>query len=96
VGQQWAEGDKELAGTLSLVYDHHHSELAQKLTEIQHDDHDLIVSVLHVHLDHHNCLEVLVLKGSAERIKGLADRLIATKGVVHGHLGLTTTGQDLP
>ena len=95
VGQKWAEGGVELAGTVSLVYDHHHSDLAQKLTEIQHDAHDLVVSVLHVHLDHHNCLEVLVLKGDAGRIKELAERLISTRGVKHGNLGLTTTGQDL-
>lgn len=95
VGRDWAEGKEELAGTVSLVYDHHHSELAQRLTEIQHEAHDLIVSVLHVHLDHHNCLEVLVLKGDARRIKELADRLISTRGVKHGNLGLTTTGQDL-
>ena len=95
VSQEWEELEGETAGTLSLVYDHHQSGLAQRLTEIQHDHHDVILSTLHVHLDHYNCLEVLVLKGQADSIKSLAHRLISTKGVKHGKLGLTTTGRDL-
>ncbi len=95
VQKEWEDATGELAGTLSLVYDHHLSGLAQRLTEIQHDAHDVILSTLHVHLDHHNCLEVLVLKGPADQIKRLAERLISTKGVKHGKLGLTTTGQLL-
>ena len=95
VQRQWENSDGEVAGTLTLVYDHHMSGLAQKLTECQHDSHDVILSTMHVHLDHHNCLEVLVLKGSAESIKALGQKLISTKGVKHGHLVLTTTGQEI-
>jgi CopG family transcriptional regulator, nickel-responsive regulator len=95
VQRQWENSDGEVAGTLTLVYDHHASGLAQKLTELQHDSHEVILSTMHVHLDHHNCLEVLVLKGSAEIIKGLGQKLISTKGVKHGHLVLTTTGQEI-
>ncbi|MHC1752143.1 nickel-responsive transcriptional regulator NikR [Humidesulfovibrio sp.] len=95
VQRQWEDSDGEVAGTLTLVYDHHASGLAQKLTELQHDSHEVILSTMHVHLDHHNCLEVLVLKGSAEIIKGLGQKLISTKGVKHGHLVLTTTGQEI-
>lgn len=95
VQQEWEQSSGELAGTLSMVYDHHQSGLAQKLTEIQHEVHEVILSTLHVHLDHHNCLEVLVLKGEAETIKSLGQRLISTKGVKHGNLGLTTTGHEL-
>ncbi|MGE4264599.1 MAG: nickel-responsive transcriptional regulator NikR [Desulfovibrio sp.] len=95
VQRQWEDSDGEVAGTLTLVYDHHASGLAQKLTELQHDSHAVILSTMHVHLDHHNCLEVLVLKGSAEIIKGLGQKLISTKGVKHGHLVLTTTGQEI-
>ncbi|GAB6124884.1 nickel-responsive transcriptional regulator NikR [Humidesulfovibrio idahonensis] len=95
VQRQWENSDGEVAGTLTLVYDHHASGLAQKLTELQHDSHEVILSTMHVHLDHHNCLEVLVLKGSAEVIKGLGQKLISTKGVKHGHLVLTTTGQEI-
>ena len=62
---------------------------------IQHDDHDLIVTTLHVHLDHHNCLEVLVLKGEPTRLRALANKLISCRGVKHGTLTATTTGQDL-
>ncbi len=95
VQREWEEATGELAGTLSIVYDHHHSGLTQKLLEIQHDVHDVILSTLHVHLDHHNCLEVLVLKGPADKIKALGHKLISAKGVKHGQLGLTTTGQDI-
>jgi CopG family transcriptional regulator, nickel-responsive regulator len=95
VQRQWENDDGEVAGTLTLVYDHHQSGLAQKLTEIQHDSHDAILCTMHVHLDHDNCLEVLALKGPAEIIKALGQRLISTKGVKHGHLVLTTTGQEI-
>ncbi|MFP5240052.1 MAG: nickel-responsive transcriptional regulator NikR [Acidobacteriota bacterium] len=87
--------DREIAGVLSLVYDHHFSDLAQRLVEIQHDEHDVILTTMHVHLDHHNCLEVLILKGGGEAIRRLSDKLISTKGVKHGKLTLTTTGQGL-
>jgi len=95
VQQEWEQDDKELAGTLTLVYDHHKSDLAQRLTEIQHDAHDMIITSMHVHLDHDNCLEVLVLKGSGAKIRALAQRLTSTKGAKHGKLNLTTTGQDI-
>ncbi len=89
-------GDYDAAGTVTLVYDHHASLIQQTLTALQHDFTGMIVSTLHVHLDHHNCLEVIVLKSKASAIKKLADRLIGTKGVKHGKLSLTTTGVDLP
>jgi len=85
----------EIAAVLSLVYDHHVSDLSQRLVEIQHNEHDVILTSVHVHLDHHNCLEVLILKGAGDAIKRLADKLISTKGVKHGRLTLTTTGQGL-
>ncbi len=95
VKREWEDTDKEIAGTLSMVFDHHQSQLSQKLTEVQHDNLDLIVTSLHVHLDHHNCLEVLVLRGPGERVRKLGQRLLSTKGVKHGKLSLTTTGQDI-
>jgi len=88
-------GDADIAGTITLVYDHHKSHVQATLTDIQHDHHELIVSTLHVHLDHHNCLEVLVVRGKAVTVKRIADELIAAKGVKHGKLTLTTTGKDL-
>ncbi len=95
VQKEWEQTDREIAGVLSLVYDHHVSDLAQRLTEIQHEAHELILSALHVHLDHHNCLEVLILRGPGEKIQKLSQKLISTKGVKHGKLTLTTTGQDI-
>ena len=89
-------GQDEIAGTITLVYDHHKQHVQETLTDIQHDHHDLIISTLHVHLDHHNCLEVLIVRGKAALIKKIADELIAAKGVKHGKLTVTTTGKDLP
>ena len=89
-------GSEEIAGTITLVYDHHKHNLQSALTDIQHDHEDVIISTVHVHLDHHNCLEVILLRGQAGGIKKIADELIAAKGVKHGKLTVTTTGRDLP
>lgn len=89
-------GDEEIAGTVTLVYDHHKQHVQAALTDIQHDHHEVIISTLHVHLDHHNCLEVLAVRGKASLIKKIADELIAAKGVKHGKLTVTSTGSDLP
>jgi CopG family transcriptional regulator, nickel-responsive regulator len=80
-----------VVGTLTLVYDHHVKTLSEKLTGMQHEHHHSIISTLHVHLDHDNCLEVLVLKGKSGDVRSIADRLISTKGVRHGKLTITTT-----
>jgi CopG family nickel-responsive transcriptional regulator len=89
-------GNEEMVGTITLVYDHHKPHLQASLTDLQHDHHDLILSTVHVHLDHHNCLEVLLVRGKASLIRKIADELIASKGVKHGKLTVTTTGKDLP
>ena len=95
VEQEQQVGAAEIAAVLTMVYDHHVSDLSQRLVEIQHDEHGVILTSVHVHLDHHNCLEVLILKGPGGAIKRLSDKLIATKGVKHGKLTLTTTGRGL-
>ena len=95
VAEEWQQADGQGAGTLTLVYDHHKNDLARRLTQMQHDEHDIIIATLHVHLDHLNCLEVLILKGEAARVRALADKLISCKGVKHGTFSGTTTGQDL-
>lgn len=95
VAEEGQQADGQGAGTLTLVYDHHKNDLARRLTQMQHDEHDIIIATLHVHLDHHNCLEVLILKGEAARVRALADKLISCKGVKHGTFSGTTTGQDL-
>jgi CopG family nickel-responsive transcriptional regulator len=88
-------GDREIAGTITLVYGHHHSDVQGVLTERQHQHYHEIISTMHVHLDHDNCLEVIVVRGKARAIKELADALISAKGVKHGKLTLTSLGKDL-
>lgn len=84
-------GNKIVAGSIVLVYDHHKRGLQSKSTSLQHDYHETILSVQHVHIDHHNCLETIAVMGKAGRLKELADKLIAIKGVKHGKLVITTT-----
>ena len=95
VDEEWARDDQEIVGTVTLVYNHHTRDLSDKLTEHQHAHHDEIVSALHVHLDAHHCLEVVVVRGKARQVKRLADELIGTKGVKHGKLVTSTTGRGL-
>lgn len=83
-------------GVLSLVYDHHRHDLSQQLTQRQHDAHECVVASLHVHLDHHNCLEILVLRGSAGQIGELADGLRAVRGVKYGAFNVTSSGEEMP
>ncbi|BCS54178.1 nickel-responsive transcriptional regulator NikR [Geobacter sp. SVR] len=87
--------DQEAVGTITLVYNHHVRDLSEKLTEHQHSHHDRIISSLHVHLDPHNCLEVLVLRGAVRDVKRIANELIGVKGVKHGKLVMTTSGEEL-
>ena len=89
-------GSEEIAGTITLVYDHHKQHVQAALTNIQHDHHEVIIATLHAHLDHDNCLEVIAVRGKAGTIKKIADELIAAKGVKHGKLTVTTTGESLP
>jgi CopG family nickel-responsive transcriptional regulator len=77
------------AATLTIVYDHHVRELTERLTEMQHDLGDAVVSTLHVHLDHDHCLEVIVMRGPAFELQEACDRIIATKGVEHGRVVIT-------
>jgi len=95
VHQEWEENKGEQVGTITLIYDHHVRDLSEKLTSMQHDTHHTVISTMHVHLDHHNCLEVLAVKGSGAKIRTVADALIGTKGVKHGKLVMTTTGAEI-
>lgn len=83
------EADGPAVATLTLVYDHHVRELSERLTEMQHDLGEHVVSTLHVHLDHDHCMEVIVLRGPAALLQRAADGILATKGVQHGRLVLT-------
>lgn len=93
VKQEWARGRK-VAGAITLIYDHHKRELVNKLMDIQHDYGQMIISSMHVHLDHHHCLEIIAVKGLAQETARLADRLKAVKGVEHVTLSMSTTGSD--
>ncbi len=95
VQKTWERPDSNVVGTVTLVYNHHVRMLNEKLTDLQHSHFHHILSTLHVHLDHDNCLEILVVKGKAGLVKKIADALISTKGVKHGQLTLTSTGAGL-
>jgi len=94
IKKEWA-GGKEVAGAITLIYNHHKRELLNKITDIQHDFQKLIVSTQHIHLDHHNCLEIVAVKGNAQEVRKLADTLRALKGMKHGTLSMSTTGKEL-
>ena len=91
----WQAPDREVFGTVTLVYDHHVRLLTEKLTELQHRYHSAILSSMHVHLDHDNCLEVILVRGTAEVVQKLSDALIAMKGVKHGRFTGTAAGNEL-
>ena len=91
----WETGETEVAGTLTLVYDHHRSQLGDRLMKLQHDNTDLIVATTHVHLTHDLCLEVIILKGPAQRLKQIASQLKGLKGIHTGELVMASAhGQD--
>lgn len=91
---QWT-GNHLVAGSITMVYDHHRSGLVEKLMNVQHDFGSLIVSTQHVHLDHDHCLEILVVRGSANKIRKLVSVLNSTKGVKHNSLVITPVGENL-
>ena len=89
VAESTAAPNATVVGTITLIYDHHARGVTEKLTELQHAQHDLVVSTSHAHLDHDSCLEVLIVRGKAAQVEGLAGRLIGLKGVQHGRLVMT-------
>ncbi|WP_297475877.1 nickel-responsive transcriptional regulator NikR [Thermococcus sp.] len=95
VRHEWETGNAEVAGTITMLYNHDEAEVVKELLDLQHEYLDEIVSSIHVHMDLHNCLEVVIVKGKASRIKEIADRLLSLKGVKHGKLVMTGTGKDL-
>ena len=94
VKKEWIEG-KKVVGAITLVYNHHRRELVNRLTDVEHDFHQLIISSQHVHLDEANCLEIVVVKGKPKEAEELAYRLKSTKGVKHGSLTMATTGKEI-
>lgn len=95
VNEQTADPESTVVGTVTLIYDHHASGISEKLTELQHANHDLVVSTSHAHLDHDSCLEVLIVHGKSTRVEQFADRLIGLKGVQHGRLVMTVPAHSL-
>ena len=93
VKEEW-ETDKEVAGAISIVYDHHKRELIDMVVDMQHEYQDMIIASQHAHLDHHNCLEVIIVRGKADKIRNLSDKLRSVKGVKHGSLNVTTLGKE--
>jgi len=94
VQKQW-EGGQDVAGAITLIYNHHKRELVNKLMDIQHDFGRLIISAQHIHLDHNNCLEIIAVKGNPLQAQKLADSLKSVKGVKHGTLSMSTAGTGI-
>jgi CopG family nickel-responsive transcriptional regulator len=87
--------NKPVVGTLTLVYDHHTPNLSEKLTDAQHSAGASVLAATHVHLDHHYCLEVVIMKGKSKDLQELADHMLALRGVELGKLVLTNSGKDI-
>lgn len=96
VEEEWKESKEEVVGVITYLYDHHKRELAEKLLDLQHDFYDKIITTQHLHVDHERCLEIVLVKGKANEIRELADKIQALKGVLHVNLALTTLGKNIP
>jgi CopG family nickel-responsive transcriptional regulator len=94
VKKEWASKN-EVVGAITLIYDHHKRELVNMLTNLQHDFTGLIFASQHIHIDHHNCMEIIAVKGAPHKIEELSDKMRGTKGVKYGALSMATTGRDL-
>ena len=94
IGEEW-ERDSEVVGVVTLVYNHHQAQLQERITELQHAFHHQITSTTHVHMDHDNCLEVIVVRGKAKEVHDLFNHLSALRGVRDANLAMSTTGEHL-
>lgn len=95
VTRQIEKPETESFGTLTIIYNHHHGEISEKLNHVQHDYFQNIVSTTHIHLDAHSCLEVLILKGKSGHLKSIADMILSIKNVKHGKFVIASTETDL-
>jgi len=91
--EEWEAGG-DVAGAITFIYDHHTRELLSKITDIQHDSQEVIISTQHIHLDHHHCLEIVAVRGRVKKVLKLADSLKAIKGVRHCALSMTGSGEE--
>ena len=94
VERQWREG-QEVAGAITLIYDHHKRDVLARVTDIQHDFQEMIISTQHIHLDHDNCMEIIAARGKADEVQRLADALTSVKGVRHGTLNMSSAGKEI-
>lgn len=94
VQQEWQSGS-DVVGTITLVYDHHKRDVLIRVMDMQHDFQEAIISTQHIHLDHHNCLEIVAARGKAEEVQRLADALRSIKGVRHATLSMSSTGREI-
>jgi len=94
IEEEWNE-NAEIVATVTLIYNHHTSDLLDKLTDVEHENIRNIISTMHIHIDTDNCLEVLCLKGNYSVVKGIGDKQISQKGVKYGKIVMATTGKDI-
>ena len=94
IKKEWQEGD-DVAGAITLIYDHHRKDLLNKITNRQHDFQKIIISTQHIHLDHDNCLEIVAVRGQPREVTKLADMLKSIKGVKHCTLSMSSTGEHI-
>jgi len=94
VEREW-QGGRDVAGAITLIYDHHKRDVLARVTDTQHDFQEAIISTQHIHLDHHNCLEIVAARGKAEEVQRLADALRSIKGVRHATLIMSSTGREI-
>jgi CopG family nickel-responsive transcriptional regulator len=95
VADEWESGEDEAVGTITLVYDHHARGVNERLTDLQHDHHDVVLATTHVHLDHQLCAEVIICRGNPSVMRSICDRLRQQRGVLHGALSMSSTGHRL-
>jgi CopG family nickel-responsive transcriptional regulator len=96
VESSWTKNNNEdVVGTITLVCNLESKELTERLRDLQRENRSSIISTVLVHLDHHNCLQVLIVRGESQRVKSMSDKLIGMKGVKHGQLTMSATGAEL-
>jgi len=95
VDREWEKSDREVMGSLTILYDHESRGLPEKLLEIQHARHENIISTMHTHIDERNCMEILAVKGYPKEIRELADKIMSCKGVKHGRLVMSIKGAEI-
>jgi CopG family nickel-responsive transcriptional regulator len=94
IKKEWIEGE-DVAGAITLIYDHHRKDLLGRITDIQHNYQKVIISTQHIHLDHDNCLEIVAVRGNPAEVQRLADTMKSIKGVKHGTLNMSSTGKGI-